>query len=317
MFKLFCMFLFLLTVTEGTRTPKFEVLRNWIIDGVYAVTIIGDYAYFGSNDCVYVIKLSNKDSQYETRIKIGGVVNDLYVDSNYLYVADREIGLQIFDISDLKNPRKLGLYLAPASVQDIWISNKYVYLAAKSAGVRIIDISHKDSLKEIANLLAPYSAWAVMKVDDYVYVSDYRNGLFIYDSNLKLINKLPMDGVGLGLYSKESYLYYAIGDSGLQIYDISNPARPKILGRCPRSQSSNFIFSWSVQVIDNYAFVADMGGLQIVDVSNPKKPKQIGYYSVIDDGFATQLFISKINTQEFIVYLTLGAAGLRILKVTF
>ena len=59
---------------------------------------------------------------------------------------------------------------------------------------------------------------------------------------------------------------YAVGDT-LDIIDISNPSKPVVKGTYKISNGR------AVQVIGNYAYVADGGsGLKIIDISNPTTP---------------------------------------------
>ncbi|OBQ16853.1 DUF4347 domain-containing protein [Anabaena sp. AL93] len=70
---------------------------------------------------------------------------------------------------------------------------------------------------------------------------------------------------------------YAVGDR-LEIIDISNPAQPVVKGSYKISSGRG------VQVVGNYAYVADSGsGLQIIDISNPSTPTLKGNY---DTGIA-------------------------------
>ena len=65
---------------------------------------------------------------------------------------------------------------------------------------------------------------------------------------------------------------YAVGDT-LDIIDISNPGKPVAKG------SYNIDYAWGVQVVGNYAYVADgYSGLQIIDITNPTSPTLKGNY---------------------------------------
>ena len=65
---------------------------------------------------------------------------------------------------------------------------------------------------------------------------------------------------------------YAVGDT-LDIIDISNPGKPVAKG------SYNIDYAWGVQVVGNYAYVADgYSGLQIIDITNPTSPTLKGDY---------------------------------------
>jgi hypothetical protein len=74
-------------------------------------------------------------------------------------------------------------------------------------------------------------------------------------------------------------LYVADLASGLQIFDVSTPAAPSLLGSVDTPGESR-----SVVVSGATAYVADSaGGLQIIDVSNPASPTIVGAYTGASD----------------------------------
>ena len=66
--------------------------------------------------------------------------------------------------------------------------------------------------------------------------------------------------------------YIADGDSGIYIFDISDPAAPSQLGHYDTDGTA-----YDLAVEGIYAYVADGGdGLKIIDISNPAAPSQVG-----------------------------------------
>ena len=66
---------------------------------------------------------------------------------------------------------------------------------------------------------------------------------------------------------------YAVGNT-LDIIDIRNPAQPIFKG------SYDVNFGQSVQIVGNYAYVADYNRVQIIDITNPTTPAGKGYYTL-------------------------------------
>ena len=67
---------------------------------------------------------------------------------------------------------------------------------------------------------------------------------------------------------------WRMGDAGLQVIDVSNPANPQRVGGYDTSGHA-----FGVAVSGNYAYVADgANGLQVIDVSNPANPQRVGGY---------------------------------------
>ena len=79
-------------------------------------------------------------------------------------------------------------------------------------------------------------------------------------------------GNALAVQVVGSLAYAAIGEGGLAIFDVRDPAAPKRLGGFDTDGSAR-----GVQVVGTLAYVADQyAGLQVIDVSNPAAPRRLG-----------------------------------------
>ncbi|NQT33862.1 hypothetical protein HQ587_01625, partial [bacterium] len=64
--------------------------------------------------------------------------------------------------------------------------------------------------------------------------------------------------------------YVAVGVSGLQIVDVSDPENPEIIGYW----DDNPEYSYGVAVSGDYAYIADWrSGLCVISVSDPENPE--------------------------------------------
>ncbi len=69
-----------------------------------------------------------------------------------------------------------------------------------------------------------------------------------------------------------NYAYVALGQTGLGIFDISNPTNPLPMGTAATIEDAT-----GVAVEGDYAYVADgTAGLQVIDISDPANPARIG-----------------------------------------
>ena len=76
------------------------------------------------------------------------------------------------------------------------------------------------------------------------------------------------------IFVQGNYAYCAADEGGLDIFDITNPAQPVLLGNCKTKGYANGVY-----VSGKYAYVADRAyGLRIMNVSNPMIPIQVGNY---------------------------------------
>lgn len=321
--RIFLLFCLLMLVFSQIEAVEIKPVSLWITDGCYAMATNGDYLFVGSNDKIYIFEFKDPHLRQIAQCQIDYVVNALFVDGNYLYVADYYIGLSIIDISKITQPKLVGYYCGPAVSHDLWVNGHYAYLAADRYGVNVIDISDPTQPKKVSRIRNFDKTWAVTGRDNYLFMANYYDGLRIIDISdpekpQQISSFSEIDGEALGLCLNWPYLYNTLGTAGTQIIDVSNPAKPKFLGHCPCYRSANYIYAWGIKVAGDYAFVTDMAGLQIIDVSNPEKPKQVGYCSLMDYGVAIAIEVRQTgNPQEFLVYVGIGGSGLRVLKVRF
>ena len=81
-----------------------------------------------------------------------------------------------------------------------------------------------------------------------------------------------MDAYGIDISG--NYAFIAEGNSGLRIYNISNPSNPFLIGQRILPSSAK-----DVKVVGNLAIVADeYAGLRIIDISNLQDPIEVGFF---------------------------------------
>ena len=149
---------------------------------------------------------------------------------------------------------------------------KRLFVAAGSAGLHIFRLHQGhlsyDSTYYNGGYYRNLKIW-----NDRAYVADSKRGLVVLD----IRGEMPVttwvqssDGAG-GVNVKGGRAYVAGYDRGLEIFDLSNPDSPNLLGtlRTPGN-------AWDVWANAGYAYVADMNeGLTIVDVSTPSSPRHV------------------------------------------
>ncbi len=99
-----------------------------------------------------------------------------------------------------------------------------------------------------------------------------------------------------------SRAYLAKSASGLQIFDVGNPAAPALLG------SIGTIFVADVVVAGNLAYVGEAGSLTVVDVPDPANPVIVG-------GAQTGSLARSIAIDGGISYVATSSAGLQLYDI--
>lgn len=168
-----------------------------------------------------------------------GPANQIVVRNNLAYVACRAGGLQILDVSDLKDIRRVGGYALtePEWAEHLALAGNYVVVASTGPTIRIIDVSHPTLPRLISS--------------------------FIPNQN----------GINTGIAAGVNYIYITqrYGYDRFQVWDISEPTQPTLAGAKDIGDSS-------IVALDNgFAFVATDSGVDIIDVRTPATPEVAGY----------------------------------------
>jgi hypothetical protein len=184
-----------------------------------------------------------------------GIYEDVYTMGNYAYCAAGEAGLDIIDIEDPTNPRKIGSCNTGGAARDVEIKGNVLYALNFNNGMVIFDLSNPAEPKNI--------------------------GTFDFDGTYLWSIKIA-----------GQYLYMTSGEEGskLQILDISNPAKPTLKGNyIPEEDTAGFYTLYDVEVKDNYAYVVFhyyddilwdlVGRMHVLDISDPGNPTFIGKYT--------------------------------------
>lgn len=172
-------------------------------------------------------------------------LNTFAVDGARAIAGNGKRVLRLLDLSDPQQPRGRGTLTLPAPATDVHLAGSYAYVTAQERGLRIIDLSTPSAPREVAAYVPdrapqaqadpefryypdPPSAWAITALGDTAFVSF---------------------------------------DDGLHVLDLSDPARPRRIGRYDHTERA-----MQTAVRDGLLFAAFDDGLHIIDVENPADP---------------------------------------------
>ena len=251
----------------GFDSLKVKFVGNWTFGYSNAVTndTIRDVCFLGSGGGVYILDVSKNYSPIKLSegIHTRGFVNGLYYDytTKRLYIAAGEVGVEIWDVSDLSKPMKVGYCYTPGTALDVYVSGSYAYVADGDYGLRIINISNPTNPTSVGYYDTPGYAWDVYVSGSYAYVADDYTGLRIIDisnpTTPRSVGYCDTPGYAYDVYVSGNYAYVA--DGSLRIIDISNPTTPREVGYYDTPG-----LAYEVYVSGSYAYVADeYYGLQI------------------------------------------------------
>ncbi|MCP5054710.1 MAG: hypothetical protein GY940_46525 [bacterium] len=274
----------------------------------YLLIMLTGFSYTGSAQHLTITKIAEWGS---------GEYRDVIVKGNYAYCTALEGGLDIIDIRDNTNPRRVGNYNTPGRAQRVSISGHYAYVADGSRGLLVLDISNPIAPTAVATYGTTQDTNNIFLSSNYAYMTDSFQGVQILDvSNPLAPSYISEYGASdiLGIKETGNYVYL-VSSPGLTVLNTTNPPFPKLASRyeTPGTAMGIDIRNPLVYIADssegllildasnpnsptlkgsikttrparevfidnNYAYVAGEGGIEVVDVSDPTTPSLIGDY---------------------------------------
>jgi len=231
-------------------------------------------------------------------------------DRPYLYVANKEAGLKIYDITDIASPKLVKT--VPVSemnnldVMNVTQDGSYLYLALGNhfsanqySGMSIVDISDPAKASVTGKVkLSVKGGGGIIKVSgNYAILGAMMNGLYIFDisdkKNIKQVSvfipdinfpdKKPdakkINARGMAIAGDIIYLCYDAG--GVRAISISDKAKPYELGRYSNPVLNNKPRAYNNIVIEgSYAYITfDYCGLEVLNISDPKNMTMVCWWN--------------------------------------
>ncbi len=172
-------------------------------------------------------------------------------DGHEICIGSNETAISIADVTDKRNPVALGMATYPnvAYTHQGWITDDHAYFFMN------------DELDEIRDLVTGTRTliWDIQDLEDPILVREYISDNPATDHNL---------------YIKGDMMYQSNYDSGLRVYDISDPENPEPVGffdTVPYQEGEGMGGSWSnYPFFDSGIIVVTSGreGMVIVKVRN-------------------------------------------------
>ena len=239
-----------------------------------------------------------------------GGASGVAVSGNHAYVAETWYDQQaqttkglveVIDISDPANLRRVGDYDLAGSAGDVTVSGSYAYVAGgrfdetagqHQDGLTILDISNPANLQRVGSYDLAGLAIGVTVSGEHAYTTDIWEGLRVIDvsdpTNPSLVggSQAPVGYVGYPAVSGEIVF---VGAPNVLAFDISDPANPRQSGISDLigpvwGDSDERQHVGHVAVSGGYAYVAGItAGLKVIEIS-PATELRIGPAMMEADG---------------------------------
>ena len=194
---------------------------------------------------------------------------------NRAFVADRNEGMQVFDIANLGNPARDTTLLAAGSSYDVDARGNLMVVANEWCGMKVLGIAQPVHPVELAAVDTTYSypvTHAVLLADSFAYAGwypwPYFRAVGVRDSTRPEmagacagVNTAPEDMV-----LRDSLVYIA-GMRRFNVVNVARPREPELVGSC--NTQNGVYFGLAVQ--DSFAYLMS-GRLQIINIARPDAP---------------------------------------------
>jgi len=225
----------------------------------------------------------NGSSPYVNNGSAPGLV--LSPNGNIAYIANREAGLSIIDITNPQKPIQLGTYDTGNYAENVVLSadGNTAYIANYAGGLHIVNVSNPEHPEFLASYATPsFSKDIVLSSDGQTaYVADGGSGLQIFNIS-NPTNPIPIGNFktsgwaeGIALSDEGNTIYIAGGKSGLNIINITDPSSPSLI-RSFNPRIGEWSYDVTVSSSKNVAFLANADkGTYKIDISSPSNPSVI------------------------------------------
>lgn len=276
------------------------------------------------------------------------------LDRNYLYVANKEDGLTIWNLQNIALPTMID-QITKAELSNLDVINlsqqgNYIYLAlgnifnsTESAGMAIVNVTDPTNVVLEDVYLGPNSsagAGIVETEGNYAYLGAMGNGLIILDisvkSDIQFVSQLipqinwpdtnqdpaKVNARGMEIRNDTVYLCYDAG--GFRIIDVTQKSNPVEIGRYANPVMNGLPRAYNnIELDGNLAYIAvDYCGMEILDFSDVNNIQLLGWWNPYNcptnNWFSSPVHANEIklnkNCQQ--VFLSTGKSDMIVVDVS-
>jgi hypothetical protein len=233
---------------------------------------------------------------------------DIAVQGDYAYLACRDDGLRIVNVSNLDSPADVG-QLSLSYAYAIALSGHYAFVGCCSTdGIAVVDVSDPAN-PVLATTITTTGCSEVLKIKgNRLYSANGNSGMSATDITDPLHPEpleLSLDADVYGFDVHGDIVYTAGQLEGMTVWDFSDLASPVSMGNYPMDddQSAN-----DVAVKNGYAYIGCYRGLEVVDLATMQM------ISSIDSFYCS----ANVDIRDNLLYVSYGCQScpLAILDIT-
>jgi|GEM_PF-5996144 len=207
-----------------------------------------------------------------SRLETAAHPQKVLVSGDFVYLGNREGGLDVVDVGDLGHPRPVAHLDLPVSGMAIAGDRVYVVKDDHFTSIDIHDPTHPIVL---GSCTVPLWAWEVCVHGDFAYVGNSYVGLVVVDISdpAHPFRRGSVDTFDwmFEVVTDGSFVYADLGHNRLGVYDFTDPD-------IPRSVLELQLPGWlnQLELVGDRLFTAAGPGVRVYDVSSPGSPVEVG-----------------------------------------
>lgn len=300
----------------------------------------GTTLYCGGDNAIWIYDVSDPLKPRKIGIAKGvGAPRQLVEQDGYIYVSTRETGLWIVDARNKTKPKVLTRFDTIELATAIDVAGPVLFVGQRQNGVEFIDVSNPAKPAHIRIHKTNESQSCVYR-DGILYSGDWGAGeITAIDAHdmetVKTLSLSPLKGHGDGvavlgnrLYASTGHHYHDATKSkeenfgnghGLEIFDITDPAKPKFISRCQFPRFYVLGGDWWTprpSADGKTVFAADThNGLFAVDCTDERNPRIIARLTYPGQmiGDRPSEIVNYVAVGDGAVYVAVDQVGLVVL----
>lgn len=237
--------------------------------------IVNNNFFVAFNDTIKIYDVADPDTIiYQTQFPVSGEVHSFKIEDNKAYIAMGNIGISIFDVSNIFEPELLGEHSQDGYFEDYKISGDYILSSLGTKGIRIADKSDLQNIEDVYEYTLADAVFSVHFRNNLGYFGMKESGLQIIDIT-NILNPVKYGNIeGLTnldhIESIPDYLFcMKDADTVLHIVDISDSQNPQKVSEIVAS--NNWINDFEYN--QDRLFVLDgTESIEVYDLSIPGSP---------------------------------------------
>ncbi len=231
-------------------------------DIAFISAYIYGYSILNCTNPTTIVEMVNVDTEER--------INDIFVDSNYFYLASWVGGLELLSIGSLPLVQSVARF-GEGAVLEILVENNIAYIANDYGGVVIVNVSNPQSPVKLGEFNEGGQTKGIYYINNLLFVANYELGLQILNvedpTHPMKLGSFYDGGNATGVTVRGNRAYLADGFDGFEIIDISNPETPTeiIQGEDVPFITESFT---KIDIVDNLAYLLDIDrGVFIFSIS--------------------------------------------------